>query len=101
MAIACNLAAIAPENRPRYHQLIQRIRGAIGQCFELHNGYAYPIDPGAVPLTDAAEWMALETLCCPFLTIQLSASGQQSHWVLTLTGPEGVKPLLDTEFPLP
>jgi hypothetical protein len=50
-------------------------------------------------LTELAEWMTMERLCCPFLTLQISASGNQPDWLLTLTGPEGTKPLLDAEFP--
>ena len=73
----------------------------IHQRSELLNGYAYSIDPSDITLPEAAEWVTMETLCCPFLTLQLSASGQQPHWILTITGPDGIKPLLDTEFPIP
>jgi len=38
-------------------------------------------------------------LCCPFLTLQLSASGDKAGWTLAPTGPKGVKPLLEAEFP--
>jgi len=40
-----------------------------------------------------AEWMGMERLCCPFLTLQLSAAGSQPVWLLSLTGPSGVKAL--------
>lgn len=43
--------------------------------------------------------IGMERRCCPFLTLQLSASGNDAYWLLTLTGPEGVKPLLRAEFP--
>lgn len=43
--------------------------------------------------------MAMERLCCPFLTLQLSAAGSEADWLLKLTGPDGVKPLLQAEFP--
>jgi hypothetical protein len=47
---------------------------------------------------EVAEWMALERLCCPFLTLELSLSGRQSNWQLALTGPEGTKAFLLSEF---
>jgi hypothetical protein len=43
----------------------------------------------------------MERLCCPFLTLQIAASGDRADWLLTLTGPEGVKPLIRAEFPTP
>ncbi|MBS1827295.1 MAG: hypothetical protein JST93_18405 [Acidobacteria bacterium] len=98
--IACNLAAISPADRPRYNQLVRRIRAAMTHRDELPNGYAYPLHPSAIPMPEAAEWITMETLCCPFLTLQLTVSGHQQHYVLTLTGPDGIKPLLDIEFPI-
>jgi hypothetical protein len=68
---------------------------------EISNGYAFKLDSNAVTLAAAGEWISMERLCCPFLTLQLSASGNRPYWLLTLTGPEGVKPLLDAEFPVP
>jgi hypothetical protein len=63
--------------------------------------YSFTPDRTAISLTEAAEWMNMERLCCPFLTLQLSAGGGQGNWRLTLTGPKGVKPLLEAEFPAP
>jgi hypothetical protein len=66
---------------------------------EISNGYTFRLDGKAISLTEAAEWMNMERLCCPFLTLQLSVSGNDTGWNLTLAGPEGIKPLLDAEFP--
>jgi hypothetical protein len=98
---ACNLKAISAADRPRYHELLKRIRRAIRDRSEIPNGYALKLDSKVVTLPEAAEWISMERLCCPFLTLQISASGNQPHWVLTLTGPEGVKAILDAEFPAP
>jgi hypothetical protein len=67
---------------------------------EVSNGYVFRLESKLVSLPDAAEWISMERMCCPFLTLQLSASGNQTDWVLTLTGPAGVKSLLDAEFPV-
>jgi hypothetical protein len=96
---ACNLNAIPAAERLRYQELVNRIRAALRERSEISNGYTFTLDSEAVTLPEAAEWISMERLCCPFLTLQLSASGQQPHWILTLTGPEDVKPLLDVEFP--
>src|SRR3954452_10565901 len=86
---ACNLKAISAAERPRYNELVKRIRTAIRDRTEIANGYAFTLDSNAVALPEAAEWIVMERLCCPFLTLQLSAAGNQADWTLTLTGPEG------------
>lgn len=96
---ACNLKAIAAADQPRYNELVKRVRAAVRGRSEVANGYAFKLDSRAITLPVAAEWIGMERLCCPFLTLQLTASGDQAHWLLTLTGPKGVKPLLDAEFP--
>jgi hypothetical protein len=96
---ACNLKAINAAERPRYNKLVKHVREAMRDRTEISNGYAFKLDSNAITLPEAAEWISMERLCCAFLTLQLSAAGNQADWVLTLTGPEGVKPLLDAEFP--
>jgi hypothetical protein len=95
------LKAISAAERPRYSDLVKRIRAAIRDRSEISNGYAFKMDGKAVTLPEAAEWVSMERLCCPFLTLQLSASGNQADWLLTLTGPIGVKQLITVEFPTP
>jgi len=96
---ACNLKAISATERPRYHELMKRVRAAMRGSSEISKGYAFKLDSNAITLPEAAEWISMERLCCPFLTLQISVSGNQPHWVLAITGPEGVKPLLNAEFP--
>lgn len=95
---ACNPKAISAAERPRYAGLVKRLRAAVRDRTEISDGYAFKLDSKSITLPEAAEWIAMERLCCPFLTLQLSASGNQAHWVLTLTGPAGVKALLEAEF---
>ena len=97
--IACNLTAIGLRQRPRYNDLMKRLRSAVRNQSELPNGYAYQLDQEAITWTEVAEWISREWLCCPFLKFKLSVTGQQTDWLLTLTGPEGVKALLQAEFP--
>jgi hypothetical protein len=96
---ACNLKTMSSAERLRYDVLVKRIRGAMRDRMETSNGYVFKLDSKTVTLPEAAEWMGMERLCCPLLTLQLAASGNQADWLLTLTGPEGVKSLLDAEFP--
>ena len=60
--------------------LVKRIRGAMRGRMETSNGYVFKLDSKMVTLPEAAEWMGMERLCCPFLTLQLAASGNQAAW---------------------
>jgi hypothetical protein len=95
----CNLLAISAAERPRYKELVERVREAMRQREEITSGYRFRLDGATVSLTEIAEWMNMEGLCCPFLTLERSVSGNSADWALTLTGAEGTKLLLDAEFP--
>ncbi len=97
--IACNLKAIDAADRPRYNDLLMRLRVAVRNRSELSDGFAFTLDGKAMDLPQVAEWISVERRCCPFLSFQLCASGDKADWVLKLTGPEGVKALLELEFP--
>jgi hypothetical protein len=99
-ALACNPKALTRAARPRYQEISRRLREAVRDREKLPNGYALSLDGKAISLTEAAEWMSLERLCCPFLTLGLliEAVSGQGDWVLTLTGPSGVKPIIEAAF---
>ena len=86
--IACNLNAIGPADRPRYHQLVERLRAAIREKTDLSDGYIYRLDTEAITQTELAEWISLEKRCCPFLEFEPENSQ------LTLRGPAGAKEIL-------
>ena len=97
-ALACNPKAITAATRPRYEELSKRLREAVRGRREITSGYALSLDGKAISLTEAAEWMTLERLCCPFLTVRLETVAGQGDWSLTLTGPPGTKVVLEAAF---
>jgi hypothetical protein len=98
---ACNLEAIGAAARPRYSELVKQIRAALYERSEIREGYRFRLDGKAVTLAEAAEWIEMERLCCPFLTFQLTASGGSSEWHLAISGTDGVKEVIAAEFPAP
>jgi hypothetical protein len=96
--LACNLKAISAAERPRYSDLVKRLRIAVANQNEIADGYTYKVDVGKIPLMEVAEWMTMERLCCPFLAFQLNMSTSGELW-MTLRGPEGVKAILREELP--
>jgi hypothetical protein len=97
--LACNLKAISPAGRPRYNDVVKVLRAAVRGRSEVPGGYTFKLDGKAITLPEVAEWISMERLCCPFLTFRLSASGNHAEWLLQLSGPAGVKALLEAEFP--
>ena len=92
--IACDLTAISLADRPRYNQLMQRLRAAIRRRDERADGYVFELDGAVLCLAEVTEWVSMERLCCPFLFFQISDSGDS----LQLTGPPGVKPIIAAAF---
>jgi len=92
--LACNIQAIGAAERPRYRELVSRLRSAILDREELADGYGYSLDSANITPLEVAEWIALERLCCPFLNFELDACR------LTMRGPEGTKAVLREEFPV-
>jgi len=95
--LACNIKAISALQRPRYNDLVSRLRSAMRDRRELPDGYDYLLDSAKITEPEVSEWIAMERLCCPFLIFQLEGAGKDCS--LTMRGPEGAKALLEGEFP--
>ena len=95
--LACNIQAISAVQRPRYDDLVSRLRAAIRDRRELPDGYCYSLDFAGITLPEVSEWIAMEQLCCPFLIFQLEGAGEPPR--LTMRGPDGAKAILEVEFP--
>src|SRR5580698_8783909 len=95
--LACNIQAISAVERPRYNDLVSRLRAAMRDRRELADGYSYSLDPAKITLPEVSEWITLERLCCPFLIFQLEVAGEVSR--LAMRGPSGAKAVLREEFP--
>ena len=96
--LACNMKAISAADRPRYNVLLKKLKVAVKQQRELTDGYAWELDGKSITLPEAAEWVTMERRCCPFLTLQLEATGGETNYWINLKGPAGVKAFLVAEF---
>ncbi len=96
--LACNIRAIGAVQRPRYNELVSRLRAAMRDRAELPDGYCYSLDLAGITLPEVSGWIAMEQLCCPFLIFQVEGAGEASR--LTMRGPDGAKALLEDEFPI-
>jgi hypothetical protein len=95
--IACDLDAINHGERKRLHVLLGKLSVSAGRRQELPNGYAYDIDRKKMSFAEEAEWISLESRCCPFLnfTVELPSEGNMRF---RLTGGAGVKEFVAEEM---
>ena len=92
---ACNLHAIREPELPTYRSLCARLREAITERRELSDGYTFRLNGELMSLLDAARWVSLERLCCPFLTFRLETTGSDGDCWLTLAGPPDAKSIIN------
>jgi len=95
----CNFAVFSPSERARHRELSQRLKTALDQAVELPNGYGLRFEPPQ--FTELAEWITLESKCCPFLNFQLELGPQPGGdlW-LRLTGNAEVKEFISIDLEL-
>jgi hypothetical protein len=94
----CNLAALDAGQRKHHRELTARLRESVEAVRELADGYAFRLPADAAHINLTAEWVTLERLCCPFFAFQIDAGSDGQPLWLRLTGREGVKPFMESEF---
>jgi len=94
--IACNLAVMDADQRKRHRHIAGHLRSALQEIRELPDGYAFRLP--AKECLAAAEFVALERLCCPFLHFVLELEPEEGPIWLRISGRGGVKEFLRVEL---
>ena len=106
-AFVCNLGALTGAQRERHQKLARLLRSAVVEKAELENGYTFVLNLGRLPadsagapfcVVEVAEWVDLESRCCPFLTFGIEVEPKGKTVRLRLTGAKGVKGFLESEL---
>ena len=92
--VACCLSTA--EFREREATLLAQFRSAVTATEELPDGYAFRLPGDAASVAVAAELIAAERECCPFLTFELAAHANKGPVIVRVTGPAGTKEFLRT-----
>lgn len=95
---ACDMAAIATEQRAAHLATIERLFRSVKRKRELPNGYAFELPNESDVLLTAGHFIALERLCCPFFGFALEIEREGGSVWLSLTGRDGVKPFILAEI---
>lgn len=96
---ACNRTALSPQARKRhFDELSPQLRARKKAIHELNNGFEFEFPPDTPTYQLAAEWVSGERLCCPFFDIDLHVDREGGSLWLRLTGRDGVKQFIRSEF---
>jgi len=95
--LACDMSAIPHPERQTHLQTSRDLFSHIQQIQELPDGYQFRLDVDANVLVQAAQFISLEKLCCPFLAFGLEVDAEGGPVWLSLTGREGVKAFIREE----
>jgi hypothetical protein len=94
----CNIKALTPEERARHKQLSEKLMATKKEIVETEKGYEFQYSPGDVSLAELAEWVVAESKCCPFFDFHIDLEREGKLVCLRLTGEEGIKAFIRTEF---
>ncbi len=98
VVIACNPNAITADQRDQHEAAVRALFAAVQQVQALPDGYAFRLPTTSAMVIGVAEFIANERLCCPFFNFALVAEPNAGPLWLRLTGGEGVKELIRSEF---
>jgi hypothetical protein len=98
---SCNATALNPSERAFHRHLTERLLASRNAVVELPKGYEFQFSPDDVSVADVAQWVVAEEKCCPFFYFHIDLEKQGTLVCLGLTGPEGVKPFIRSEFNIP
>jgi hypothetical protein len=97
----CNIKALTPEERAHHKQLSEKLMAARKETVEFEKGYEFQFSPKDVSLAELAEWTVAESKCCPFFDFHLDLENEGKLLCLRLTGEEGIKTFIRSEFHVP
>jgi len=92
LPMACSLTSA--EFRDREVTLIDRFRSAVIEAEDLHEGYAFRLPGDGEWIRLAAELIAAERECCPFLAFEVAALPKMGPVIVRVVGPAGTKEFL-------
>jgi hypothetical protein len=97
----CNISALNPAERAHHQQLTAKIIAVRNEIVETPRGYEFQFSPSSISLAELADWVAAEGKCCPFFNFHIDLEKRGNLLCLGLTGEEGIKPVIRTEFHVP
>jgi len=97
----CNIKALNPSERVHQKRLTDKLIAGRKEIVETEKGYEFQYSPSNVSIGELADWVAAEGKCCPFFDFHIDLEREGTLLCLRLTGEEGIKPFIQSEFQVP
>ena len=97
----CNIAALLPAERVRHKQLTDKLTSLRKEVIEMEKGYEFQYNPSVISIAELADWVIAESKCCPFFDFHIDLEREGRLVCLRLTGDQGIKHFIQSEFQLP
>lgn len=91
------MQAIRPEERMQHASTTREVFRSVLAIRETEDGYTFLLPDDALILRIVGEFISRERLCCPFFIFTLTVNPERSEVILSLSGPEGIKPFIRAE----
>ena len=96
----CNIKALSASERARHKELTEKLMSSRTDTIETEKGYEFQYSPAKVSVAEVAEWVVMESKCCPFFDFHIDLENAGQLVCLRLTGREGIKAFIRSEFSL-
>ena len=98
--VACIPHALTEAQREQSRVLRSELEAATTRTEDLPDGYSFTFRADAEIFHKAAQWIALERVCCPFFAFELTwKQGPDAAPRLVVTGPRGTKEFMSAQVP--
>ncbi len=96
--IVCRMDVLSADERSRRSEVASMLRGRLAERSETREGIAFRwlSDDSILPLL--AEFVSLESRCCPFIRFRIEVEAEGGPIELHLGGRDGVKDFLAATF---
>ena len=96
--LVCNMDVFTPSQRESHIRTTIELIRAVQSVNGVENGYELQFPNETEFITQIAEFISNERLCCPFLNFNLNIVSNNEPVSLSLTGPIGTQEFLRAEF---
>jgi hypothetical protein len=96
--IACNLLGLNKAQLKRQQELHEQLFSHRLEMRELSDGYAISLPSTTENIMSVAEYISLERICCSFFRFELEAGKPDDPLWFRISGGEGVKEFMKSQF---
>ena len=96
--VACDLDALSPEERAREAELLAELKAALEEPEETEKGFRFVVPQDPALVGRLGELLALERLCCPFLSFDLAVPAGRGAMTLHIQGDAAARTFIRSVF---